>query len=96
MHLFGVEGGLEATAILDDVFTRIPFHKAKVEHFFGVERAEATGAGAEAVNEPGEFSEWREFQDLQAAGFTKAPGCGDVGFGIGGLLVFTRGTLPGR
>ncbi len=53
------EGGLEAAAVLEDVFCAIPFGKTEIENFFAVQEADAAGAGAEAVDKPGEFCECR-------------------------------------
>ncbi len=55
IELGGTESGLEAAAIFEDVFAGVPFHEAEVEDFFGFERADATRAGAEAVNQPGKL-----------------------------------------
>jgi hypothetical protein len=69
----GAEGGLEFATIGEDVFASVPFHKTEVENFFRIERTDAAGAGAEAVDEPGQFGEWGELEDLQAACFTETP-----------------------
>ena len=74
----GAEGGLQLAAIFQNVFARVPFHEAEVENFFAVEGADAAGAGAEAVNKPGQFRKRSEFENLQAARFAKTPGCGDA------------------
>ena len=55
IEIGGTESGLEAAAIFEDVFAGVPFHEAEVEDFFGFERADATRAGAEAVNQPGKL-----------------------------------------
>jgi hypothetical protein len=44
------EGGLEAAAILEDVFFAVPFGETEIENFFAVQQADAAGAGAEAVD----------------------------------------------
>ena len=43
---------MEAAAVLEDVFSAIPFGKAEIENFFAVSMADAAGARAEAVDEP--------------------------------------------
>ena len=48
----GTDGLLEAAAVLEDVFSAIPFCKAEIENFFAVPMADAAGARAEAVDEP--------------------------------------------
>src|SRR5258708_284442 len=49
------EGGLEAAAVLEDVFCAIPFGKTEIENFIAVQEADAAGAGGEAVDAPGKF-----------------------------------------
>lgn len=71
-------GGLKEAAIFEDVFTGIPFHKAEIEDFFGFEWANPAGAGAEAVDEPGELEEWGELENLQAAGLAEPPRLSDT------------------
>jgi hypothetical protein len=44
------EGGLEAAAVFEDVFARVPFGEAEIQHLLAISRADAAGAGAEAVN----------------------------------------------
>ena len=57
---------MEAAAVLEDVFSAIPFGKAEIENFFAVPMADAAGARAEAVDEPGELGERDNLQDAQA------------------------------
>ena len=73
------EGGLKTAAIFKDVFAGVPFHEAEIEDFFRFEGADAAGACAEAVNEPWKFEKWSELENLQAAGFAKAPWGGNAG-----------------
>jgi len=53
VEIVGTERGLKATAVFEHVFAGVPFHEAEIEHFFGFERADAAGASAKAVDEPG-------------------------------------------
>ena len=55
VEIAGIESGLEAALVFFDVVAGIPFDRAEVEDFFAVEVADAACAGAEAVDEPGEF-----------------------------------------
>lgn len=64
---------METAAVFEDVFLGVPFGKAEIERFLAVQEADATGAGAEAVDEPGEFCERGDLQDLHAADFKRAP-----------------------
>ena len=64
---------MKKSAIIEDVFPRVPFHKAKIEDFFGFDGAYATGPCTEAVNEPRELAERSELEDLQAAGLAQIP-----------------------
>ena len=67
-EIFGVERGLQEAAVFGYVFARIPFHEAEIEDAPAFEKADAAGPRAESMDEPGEFAEGRELQDLQAAG----------------------------
>jgi len=75
----GAEGGLKQAAIFEDVFAGVPFHEAEVKNFFGFERTNAAGAGAETVDEPGKLAKRGEFENLQTAGFAEMPGRSDTG-----------------
>lgn len=68
------ESRLKTAAILKDIFAGVPFHETEVENFFGFERADSAGAGAEAVDEPGKLRERDEFENLQTTSLAKAPG----------------------
>jgi len=46
---------LETAAVFQDVFSIVPFGETQVEDFFIVQEADAAGASAEAMDEPGEF-----------------------------------------
>jgi len=70
---------LEAAAIFEHVFARVPIGEAEIQDFFGFELADAAGAGAEAVDEPREFAQSGDLEDLDAAGFAGDP----VGAGLG-------------
>ena len=50
MEIGGAESGLEAAAILEDVFFGVPFGEAEIEEFFIVKGADAAGLGAETVD----------------------------------------------
>ena len=71
---------MEAAAILEDVFSGVPFGETEIESFFTVQKADAAATSAEAVDEPGEFCERGHLQDSNAADFAFDP----VGAGSGG------------
>ena len=71
---------MEAATILEDVFPAIPFGKTEIKNFFSIQRADAAGAGAEAVDEPGDSGERGHLQDSNAAEFAFDP----VGVGSSG------------
>ena len=71
----GTDGGLKQAAIFEDVFAGVPFHEAEVKNFFGFERANAAGAGAETVDEPGKLAKRGKLENLQTAELAEAPGC---------------------
>jgi hypothetical protein len=73
-----INGGLKEAAIFEDVFAGIPIHKAEIEDFFGFERTNSTGAGAEAVDKPGKLEEGGELENLQAAGLAQPPRLSDT------------------
>jgi hypothetical protein len=73
LEIVGAECGLEATAIFEDVFAGVPVGEAEIQDFFTAEWADAAGVGAEAVDEPGEFVEGGDLEDLEAAGFAGDP-----------------------
>jgi hypothetical protein len=73
LKIVGAEGGLEAAAVFEDIFAGVPIGEAEVQHFFGFEIADAARARAEAVDEPGEFVEGGDLEDLEAAGFAGEP-----------------------
>lgn len=59
-EIFGAERGLQEAAVCGDIFARVPFHEAEIQDLATFELADAAGPRAEAVDEPGEFAEWRE------------------------------------
>jgi holo-[acyl-carrier protein] synthase len=66
-EVVSAEGGLEAAAIFEDVFARVPIGQAEIQDFFTVKIANAAGAGAEAMDQPGELLKRRNLKDSQAA-----------------------------
>jgi hypothetical protein len=58
------EGGLEAAAVLEDVFFGVPVGETQIEDFFGFHGADTAGFGAETVHEPGELCECGDLEDL--------------------------------
>src|SRR5208283_971669 len=68
-----VERGLQEVAVFRDVFARVPFHEAEIEHRLASELADAAGPRAESVDQPGEFAKGSELKDLQAAGTAQDP-----------------------
>lgn len=64
---------MKAAAVFEDVFSGVPFGKAEIENFFAVQKADAAGAGAEAVDEPGEFCECGDLQDSNASHVALGP-----------------------
>jgi hypothetical protein len=69
------ESRLESLAILDHHFAMIPIRETEIQNAFtGFQGACAAGSRAETVDEPGEFPEQREFENLQAANGAQRPG----------------------
>ena len=52
-------------AIFQHIFARIPVRESQVEHVFTAKRADAAGARAESVNQPGKFPEGGNLHDTQ-------------------------------
>ena len=67
LEVWHAEGRLEAAAVFEDVFARVPFGEAEIQHLLGIQRTDAAGAGAEAVDEPGNFGERADLKDLNSA-----------------------------
>ena len=79
MKIVGAERRLEAAAVFQDVFASVPIGETEIQNFLAVERADAAGCGAEAVDEPGEFGKGGDLEDLEAAGFAGDPlGAGEA------------------
>ena len=72
--IFGAERGLQEEAVFSDVFARVPFHGAEIENLPAIKQADAAGARAEPMDEPGQLAEGRELQDLQAVRMMHYPG----------------------
>ena len=64
---------MKAAAVFQDVFSAVRFGKTEIENFFAVQKADAAGAGAEALDEPGEICECGDLQNLDAADFAFDP-----------------------
>jgi hypothetical protein len=64
---------LEAAAVFLDVFASVPVGEAQVEDFFVGERADAAGSGAEGVDQPGEFGEGGDLEQLETGGGASGP-----------------------
>lgn len=60
----GAESALEFFAIFEDVFAGVPVGEAEIEDALAIEIGDATGDGAETVEEPGKFFESVEFEDF--------------------------------
>jgi len=60
------ERGPKAAFVFFDVGARVPFDSPKIEDFFAVEIADAAGAGAEAVDEPGNLVEGFDLENTDA------------------------------
>jgi len=63
-EFLSAEGSLKFLAVFEDVFAGVPFGEAEVEYALAVEVGDTAGGGAEAVEEPGKFSEGVEFEDF--------------------------------
>ena len=69
----GAEGGLEAVAVLEDVFLGVPVGEAQIKNFLAVLSADAAGLGAETVDEPCEFGKGGHLEDCEVAAFAFIP-----------------------
>jgi hypothetical protein len=67
------EGGLKKAAIFQDVFSIVPFGETEIENSLIAEEADASGTGAEAVDNPGEFRERAHLEDLNAVDVARGP-----------------------
>jgi hypothetical protein len=62
----GAYGGLEAATVFLDVIAGIPIGETEIEDFFVFEVADAAEAGAEGVDQPGEFGEGGSLEKFEA------------------------------
>lgn len=76
--------GLKFGAIGENIFAGIPIHEAEIEDFLIAERACATSTHAESMDQPGEFREGGDFEDLETAGFAETPEGRETWMGGGG------------
>jgi holo-[acyl-carrier protein] synthase len=67
IQIAGADCGLESLSVFVDVLALIPFHGSEIENFFAVDFADAAGAGAESVDEPGQLVERGGLDDGDAA-----------------------------
>ena len=79
LEIAGAEGRLEAAAIFEYVFAGVPIGEAEIQYLLAVSIRDTGGLGAEAVDEPGEFVEGVDLEDLEAAGFAGEPVGGSRG-----------------
>ncbi len=64
---------MEAAAILEDVFSGVPFGKTEIEKSFAVMIRNTAGFGAETLDEPGELGESGRLEDSDAAHVALGP-----------------------
>ncbi len=64
---------LEATAVFENVFLRVPLPEAKIQYLLATEIAQATGPRAESVHQPGDFSQCGCLKNSQIAGLNFSP-----------------------
>ncbi len=65
-HVGDTEGGLEAATVFEDVFVGVPFCETEIKNFWAVLTADAAGFGAETMDEPGEFCERGNLEELNS------------------------------
>jgi len=63
-EFLGAESSLEFLAVFEDVLAGVPVGEAEIENFLSVEIGDATGDGAETVEEPRNFFEGVEFENF--------------------------------
>ena len=85
------ESGLEEATIFENFFARVPLGEAKVQDPRPVQEAFATDTRAEAVDQPGEFSEGANLEGAKATRNAFGPG----GSGRKGASTFTGGAFGG-
>ena len=73
---------MEAAAVFQDVFFGVPFGETKTENFFAVLIGNAARLSTEAVDEPREFGEFGDLEDLNASHVTLDPGSFEAGAGV--------------
>jgi hypothetical protein len=85
--------GLEEAAIFCYGFAGIPLQEAKIQNFLSVEDAGSAGARAEAMDQPGNFRQGSELQNLQPGGALQQPRRRNGGTARGRLCVLTRAMI---
>jgi len=61
------EGRLKAAAVLEYVFPGVPFGEAEIENFFAALIRNTAGPSAEAVDEPREFCERGDLEEMNSS-----------------------------
>ncbi len=68
-----IERRLKEATIFENKFPGVPFRETEIQDLFAFESADAARAGAEAVDEPGNFRERRHLQNSNALGDVLGP-----------------------
>ena len=67
------KAGLEAAAVFEDVVAGVPVGETEVEDALALKFRDAAGKRGETVDEPGEFGEGGNLEDLQGVGGERLP-----------------------
>ena len=79
-HVIRSEGGLEAAAVFENIFLRVPLCETEIQNLFATKIAHAAGTRAEPMDQPGDFGQRSSLEHAQPAhsAFRPALGYGSV------------------
>ena len=65
-HVTNGEGGLEAAAVLENIFLRVPLSETKIQDLFTTKIAHAAWTRAESMDQPRDFGQRSSLKHAQA------------------------------
>lgn len=65
-HVTSGEGGLEAAAVFENIFLRVPLSETKIQDLFATKIAHAARTRAESMHQPRNFGQRSSLKQAQA------------------------------
>lgn len=75
-HVANGQGGLEAAAVLKNIFLRVPLSETKIQDLFSAKIAHAAWTRAESMDQPGDFGQRSSLKHAQATHSAFRPAIG--------------------